>query len=80
MAKGEDVKYITPDFYIPEEQLDRWKYFKGAKREERTKKDGFTYFYAEGAMDFPDALDKPSRTIITSEGGKSPDRCRHRRP
>lgn len=77
MAKGEDVKYITPDFYIPEEQLDRWRYFKGAKREERKKQDGFTYIYAEGAMDFPDALDKPSRTIITSEGGKSPDRCRH---
>ena len=28
-------------------------------------------------MDFPDSIDKPSRTIITSEGGKSPDRCRH---
>ena len=28
-------------------------------------------------MDFPDSLDKPSRTIITSEGGKRPDRCRH---
>jgi DNA (cytosine-5)-methyltransferase 1 len=28
-------------------------------------------------MGFPDSIDKPSRTIITSEGGKSPDRCRH---
>ena len=28
-------------------------------------------------MDFPDKLDNPSRTIITSEGGKGPDRCRH---
>ena len=28
-------------------------------------------------MEFPDPIDKPSRTIITSEGGKSPDRCRH---
>lgn len=28
-------------------------------------------------MSFPDSLDKPSRTIITSEGGSSPDRCRH---
>ena len=28
-------------------------------------------------MAFPDSLDSPSRTIITSEGGKSPDRCRH---
>ena len=35
------------------------------------------YFYTEGAMSFPDSLDKPSRTIITSEGGSGPDRCRH---
>lgn len=64
-------------FYIPEDQLERWRYFKGSKREERTKADGYKYFYTEGAMDFPDSLDKPSRTIITSEGGKGPDRCRH---
>lgn len=73
---------VTPDevpeeFYIPDSQLDRWKYFKGSKRELRTKKDGFQYYYTEGEMSFPDPIDKPSRTIITSEGGKSPDRCRH---
>ena len=28
-------------------------------------------------MVFPDALDKPSRTIITSEGGKTPSRFKH---
>jgi DNA (cytosine-5)-methyltransferase 1 len=28
-------------------------------------------------MTFPDALDKPSRTIITGEGGKSPSRFKH---
>ena len=38
---------------------------------------GGQYFYTEGGMEFPDSIDKPSRTIITSEGGKSPDRCRH---
>ena len=73
---------VTPDdvpeeFYIPKEQIERWKYYKGAKHELRTRKDGGQYFYAEGGMDFPDSIDKPSRTIITSEGGKSPDRCRH---
>ena len=77
MAKGEDIQFITEDFYIPESQIARWEYFKGAKKEKRTKKDGFEYFYTEGGMSFPDPLDKPSRTIITSEGGKSPDRCRH---
>ncbi len=68
---------VPDEFYVPEEQINRWKYFKGAKREPRTKKNGIQYTYAEGGMEFPDSIDKPSRTIITSEGGKSPDRCRH---
>lgn len=74
MASPEE---IPEEFYVPESQIDRWKYYKGAKREPRTRKDGGKYYYAEGCMDFPDSIDKPSRTIITSEGGKSPDRCRH---
>lgn len=68
---------VPEEFYVPEEQIARWRYFKGAKREPRTKKNGIQYIYAEGGMEFPDSIDKPSRTIITSEGGKSPDRCRH---
>lgn len=68
---------VPAEFYVPDSQIDRWKYFKGAKRELRTRKDGGQYYYTEGGMDFPDSIDKPSRTIITSEGGKSPDRCRH---
>jgi DNA (cytosine-5)-methyltransferase 1 len=35
------------------------------------------YRYQEGAMAFPDPLDKPSRTIITSEGGPSVSRFKH---
>lgn len=68
---------VPKEFYIPNSQIERWRYFKGSKRELRTRKDGGQYYYAEGGMDFPDSIDKPSRTIITSEGGKSPDRCRH---
>lgn len=74
MVGPEDV---PAEFYVPDGQVERWKYFKGAKRELRTRKDGGRYFYTEGGMAFPDSIDKPSRTIITSEGGKSPDRCRH---
>ena len=77
MATGDDMKYVTEEFYIPEAQIPRWEYFKGSKREKRVRADGFEYFYTEGGMEFPDSFDKPSRTIITSEGGKSPDRCRH---
>lgn len=68
---------VPAEFYVPEVQIERWKYYKGTKRELRTRKDGGQYYYTEGGMDFPDSIDKPSRTIITSEGGKSPDRCRH---
>jgi len=35
------------------------------------------YRYQEGAMAFPDPLNKPSRTIITSEGGGSVSRFKH---
>ena len=68
---------VPEEFYIPDSQKDRWEKFKGKKHDLRTRKDGFQYYYSEGKMEFPDPIDKPSRTIITSEGGKSPDRCRH---
>lgn len=65
-------------FRIREDSLERWRYLKGAKREERTNKaTGYTYVYSEGAMSFPDSLDKPSRTILTGEGGVSPSRFKH---
>ena len=54
-----------------------WNYLKGAKEEPRRGTDGFTYFYREGGMNFPDALDQPSRTIITGEGGNAASRFKH---
>ncbi len=71
----EDTR-VEEDFYINNEDLKRWEIEKGAKSKMRTK-DGFTYEWKEGAISFPDNLDKPSRTIITSEGGKSPARIKH---
>jgi DNA (cytosine-5)-methyltransferase 1 len=68
---------VTEDFYINEQDLDKWKYLKGPKKEMRTNADGFEYNYSEGGMIFPDLLDKPSRTIITGEGGKSASRFKH---
>lgn len=38
---------------------------------------GIIYEYTAGAMAYPDSLDKPSRTIITAEIGKSVSRMRH---
>lgn len=71
-------KEVPAEFFIPREQLARWKYLKGAKREARTVQGGdHKYFYAEGAMTFPEALDQPSRTVITGEGGAAPSRFKH---
>lgn len=77
LAEGRYRELITDDFYISDEDLPKWKYLKGAKHETRRTKDGFEFSYNEGGMAFPDPLDKPSRTIITSEGGKTPSRFKH---
>ncbi|MCQ2111363.1 MAG: DNA cytosine methyltransferase, partial [Bacteroidaceae bacterium] len=37
----------------------------------------FKYIFSEGGMAFPDYLDRPSRTIITGEGGPSASRFKH---
>lgn len=60
-------KDAVEDKYFINGNLDKWKYLKGAKREPRVKPNGETYFYTEGGISFPDALDKPARTILTSE-------------
>lgn len=56
-----DEKYYKVD-------EEKWRYLKGAKHALRTRKDGSTYNYSEGAIPFPDILDRPGRTMLTSEG------------
>lgn len=74
----EDEKDIPEEFWIDSKAIDSWKYLKGAKSENRTHKEsGFSYKYSEGSMAFPDSLEKPSRTILTGEGGKTPSRFKH---
>ncbi len=68
---------VSDEFYIDEKDLDKWFYLKGPKKEVRTNAQGFEYNYSEGGMIFPDPLDKPSRTIITGEGGKAASRFKH---
>lgn len=53
--------------YFLGENLAQWEYLKGAKHEERTAKNGHKYFYSEGPIAFPDPIDKPARTMLTSE-------------
>lgn len=63
----EDCK---PDkrYFLSAVDMERWQYLKGAKHELRHRKNGVPYFFSEGAMAFPDRLDLPSRTMLTSEG------------
>ena len=68
---------VPDDFFISNEDLPKWQYLKGSKSEVRKSADGYEYKYTEGSMSFPDALDKPSRTIITGEGGNGPSRFKH---
>lgn len=73
-----DESDVPSEYWVPESRLKEWRYLKGAKTIERTHKaSGESYKYAEGGMAFPDLLTKPSRTILTGEGGASPSRFKH---
>lgn len=68
----------VPEEFFINGSLEEWRFLKGAKVIDRVSKtSGHRYQYSEGAMVFPDALDRPSRTIITGEGGPTPSRFKH---
>ena len=73
LDKSVDDKYFVKD----EAQIWKWKELKGAKKKKVKRKDGGTFFYSEGSMPFPEPLEAPARTIITSEGGQTPSRFKH---
>ena len=51
------------------------KYLKGSKRIPRLRPNGKSYNYTEGTMAFPENLEAPARTMLTSE--KSINRSSH---
>jgi DNA (cytosine-5)-methyltransferase 1 len=61
-------KEVSSDYFLSEKQIEKIKYLRGAKKIERTSKNGHTYIYSEGGMSETDDLNKPSRTMLTSEG------------
>lgn len=67
---------VPAEYWVEPSRLPEWEYLKGAKSIER-QRDGFSYFYSEGKMAFPDLLTNPSRTILTGEGGTTPSRFKH---
>lgn len=48
--------------------LDKWNYLKGSKDIIRKAGTPHEYHFREGAVPFPDSLNKPARTMLTSEG------------
>ncbi len=72
-----DDDFVPEEYFIPEKDLPKWEYEKGAKKIERVSKEGYKYTFSEGGMAFPDDTEKPSRTMITGEGGSAPSRFKH---
>lgn len=58
---------VDEKYYIPENKKEKWEYLKGAKKIPRTSANGHQYIFSEGTIAFPDILDRPSRTMLTSE-------------
>lgn len=68
---------VPTEFFVSE-RLEEWAYLKGAKALKRVSRaTGHEYAYSEGGMTFPDPVDRPSRTVITGEGGATPSRFKH---
>ena len=77
-VKRELIEQIDGSVKIIENIGDKWRYLKGSKRQWKYNKvQGYKYKYSEGEMSFLDDRKKPSRTIITGEGGASPSRFKH---
>lgn len=65
-------KPVDKRYYISDDDEDNWKYLKGPKKIPRVSKStGFEYTFSEGPIAFPDPLDRPARTMLTSEGSKN---------
>lgn len=53
--------------YLSSEKIEKFKEQKRGFRTIKTSRTGHEYKYGMGSMQFPDSLDKPARTIVTSE-------------
>ncbi|PEL01352.1 DNA (cytosine-5-)-methyltransferase [Bacillus toyonensis] len=60
-------KNVDDTYYLSETAIEKFEYLKGPKKIERTAASGHKYIFSEGGMSFPELLDKPGRTMLTSE-------------
>lgn len=59
----------VPEKYYLNDDLAKWMQLKGAKKVRRVSKSGHEYIFSEGAIAFPDDIELPARTMLTSESG-----------
>lgn len=59
---------VDKKYFLNREQIKKYEFLKGKKKILRTKTNGIQYYYSEGSMPFPDNLNSPARTMLTSEG------------
>lgn len=71
LKKIREKKEVNEKYFLSEEKIEKFRYLKGNKRIPRTKPNGDSYMYSEGEMAFPDNLNAPARTMLTSESGLS---------
>lgn len=64
-------KKVDEGYYISQDDMTSWTYMKGAKKIPRVTANGHKYVFSEGPIVFPDPLDRPARTMLTSEGTKN---------
>ena len=62
---------VDEKYFLTDDKIKKFEYLKGNKRIPRIKPNGEEYFYTEGSMPFPDNLESPARTMLTSESGIS---------
>ena len=62
-----ETRPVDPHYFLRKEDMARWSYAKGPKRETRRHRDGSTDVFTEGTVAFPDPIERPSRTMLTSE-------------
>ncbi|RST77278.1 DNA (cytosine-5-)-methyltransferase [Siminovitchia acidinfaciens] len=63
-----EEELVDDKFYLTPEEEEKFRYLRGPKRIERVSASGHKYNFSEGGMSPTDELDKPGRTMLTSEG------------
>ncbi|MCU9614879.1 DNA (cytosine-5-)-methyltransferase [Caldibacillus lycopersici] len=63
-----EESFVDEKFYLTKDAEEKFAYLRGPKKIERTSATGHKYIFSEGGMSPTDDLDKPGRTMLTSEG------------